>query len=553
MDFLNKSFAQLKDLFLSMTPGARITSGLLLAVVVVSLGYLFTHEVSGPEVYLLRGKMFSDSDLDRMRMAFGQEGLDSYNIEGNKVQVPHSQLNEYMAALAKHQAMPEDLAEILTRALDSGGAYASSAESEARLKIASETQLSRWISAIPEIETAAVTFDVETKRGLKQEKVGTALAIVKAEGGQPLDRRLASSIRLAVAKAVLGLEPKDVAVQDWNTGQTTLGDEKGFGDPYQNPFFAQQRAREEELKKKILDALNWIPSKTVATRVELDPVQDYQTAERKHDPKTVVGYSQESTVTRTVEPTTPAGNVGYSAQENTARSLTIAANAGPREEEEETQSSQQNVVSTVETTSRRADFPVTLAEAVVTVPTSYFELVWRRKNPPAEGEEAKAPEPSDLEPVRTEVVATIKQTVAAILPKPEGVTDATELVAVAEFPDIIPPPLPEPGMGEKALAWLGQSWSTLGIAGLAFFSLIMLRSMVRGAPLPQIEAGATVRTAPPSGEEEEEAETSGQPTARKLKRFTGSGASLRDELSELVGEDPDTAANILRNWIGNVT
>ena len=41
--------------------------------------------------------------------------------------------------------------------------------------------------------------------------------------------------------------------------------------------------------------------------------------------------------------------------------------------------------------------------------------------------------------------------------------------------------------------------------------------------------------------------------ARRLRRFTGSGPSLRDELSELVQEDPDTAANILRSWIGQGT
>ena len=48
MDFLNKSFAQLSELFRSMTPGARITTGLLLAVVVVSMGYLFRQSAAGP-------------------------------------------------------------------------------------------------------------------------------------------------------------------------------------------------------------------------------------------------------------------------------------------------------------------------------------------------------------------------------------------------------------------------------------------------------------------------------------------------------------------------
>ena len=32
-------------------------------------------------------------------------------------------------------------------------------------------------------------------------------------------------------------------------------------------------------------------------------------------------------------------------------------------------------------------------------------------------------------------------------------------------------------------------------------------------------------------------------------RFSSSGRSLRDELTELVREDPDAAASVLQNWI----
>ena len=44
MGFFNQSLAQIRELFASMTPAARITSGLLLGVIVVSFGspYLST-------------------------------------------------------------------------------------------------------------------------------------------------------------------------------------------------------------------------------------------------------------------------------------------------------------------------------------------------------------------------------------------------------------------------------------------------------------------------------------------------------------------------------
>ncbi len=552
MDFLNKSFAQLKDLFLSMTPGARITAGLLLAVVVISLGYLFTHEVAGPDVYLLSGQMFSDQDLNRMKLAFGQEGLDSYQFEGNRVRVPRGQRTEYMAAIAKHNAMPEGFAEKLTNALDAGGSIMSSREREARLKIARQQELSDIISKIPGIEAAWVVPAEEIKGGLRQEKLVTASVFVKAVGGQPLDPSLAENIRQFVVTAIGGLQAKDVSVTDWNTGLATLGNPKGTGTPYANPHFALERARAEELKREILGLLSWIPSKTVAVNVELDPMQDYQEEEVNYDPKkTAPGHTSEMSKTRTLEPDTPEGPVGYRVQQNTPASLAFARITANRQEEEESESSQQNLVSSKVISSGKADYPLKRVTVTVGVPTSYFEDIWRKGNPTQEGEQPKAPEQTDLDPIRTQVTAQIKETLATLIPLPEGVTNPAELVHVTEFPNITPPEIPQPGTGEKALTWLGQYWSTLGLIGLAFFSLVMLRSMIRAAPPSQTE----VRTLPmPSGEtEEEEAESGERPAPRKLKRFSATGASLRDELSDLVGEDPDTAANILRNWIGSST
>jgi len=549
MDFLNKSLAQLKDLFLSMTPAARITAGLLLAVVVISLAYLFTHDIAGPEVYLLSGESFSINELNNMEEAFGQEGLGSYEIVGGKIRIPRSQRSEYMGALAKHKALPEDFGAIFNAALEAGGPFISPSEREAYLKNAREVQLSRIISSLKEIESATVMYDTETKRGLMREKVYSASVTVKPVGGQPLDPALASSIRLLVVGAIAGLKPQDVAVTDWNTGHTTFGDSGDLGSPHNDRYIARKRFYEQDYKDKILKALGWIPGVTVTTHVELDTVQKHQEEEIKHDPKPIVVQTNETSVERKVESSPPAGPPGFASQGNTARRLASTTATGTSEEESQTESSQQSLVSTQRIVTEQAGLTEKRVTVAVTVPTSYFEKIWRRENPPKEGEEPKKPEESDLEPIRTETTARIQQLVATVVPKPVGVTDPTELVTVAEFPDIAPPAIPKPGMGENALVWLGKYWSTLGMIGLVFFSLIMLRSMIRGAPTSEREGPAPA--APAETAEEEESST--QARQRQLKRFSGSGASLRDELSELVNEDPETAANILRNWIGSST
>lgn len=549
MDFLNKSFAQLRDLFLSMTPAARVTAGLLLAAVMLSLVYLFTHEIAGPDVYLLSGETFSNSELNNMEKAFGQEGLDSYDTTGGRIRVPRSQRSEYLAALARHNAMPEHFGDIFTRALAAGNSFMSPSEREAYLKNAREVQLSGIISEFKEIQAATVMYDTETKPGLMREKVHSASVTVKPVGGRPLDPSLASAIRLLVVGAIAGLEPKDVAVTDFNTGRTTFGDSEGFGSPGEDPYIARKRYHEQAYKDDILEALGWIPGVTVTTHVELDPEQMHEEQEVKYDPKPVAVGSSETSSERTVNSTPPAGGPGFVAQTNSARRLAGSPANSSNQEETESVSTQQNVVSRQQITTKQAGLVPKRVTVAVTVPTSYFEQIWRRDNPTPEGEEPKRPELSDLEPIRTATIADIKQLVTTVIPQPAGVNDPTELVSVIEFPDITPPEIPLPGIGANALTWLGKYWTTLGLIGLALFSLIMLRSMIRAVPGTEIEDRAS-RTLP-AETGEEEAESGEEAAQRKLKRFTGSGASLRDELSELVTEDPATAANILRNWIGS--
>ncbi len=78
MDFLNKSLAQVSELFRSMTPGARITVVLLAGVVVISFGYLFTNQMSGPSSDLMHGVPVTSDQLQAMEAAFGKTKLKSY-------------------------------------------------------------------------------------------------------------------------------------------------------------------------------------------------------------------------------------------------------------------------------------------------------------------------------------------------------------------------------------------------------------------------------------------------------------------------------------------
>lgn len=152
-----------------------------------------------------------------------------------------------------------------------------------------------------------------------------------------------------------------------------------------------------------------------------------------------------------------------------------------------------------------------------------------------------------MDQIRTDETTKIRRLVANLLPPTDGVEDRTELVEIMTFQGFTPEEIPSPVFSEQALTWLAGHWSTVGIFLVAAFSLLMLRSMIGATPggrasmefLPQEE-----------GEASEEDREAAAAAARRLSRFATTGRSLRDELSELVQEDPDAAANILKAWIG---
>ena len=546
MDFLNKSFAQVVDLFRSMTPGARLTAGLLLIVVVVSLGYLFTHETS-PSSDLMHGVPISASQLPAMEAAFGKAKLTGYKIEGTQIRVPHNQEAVYMAALAEANALPADFSTVMDDESNKGSFFETEKDREQRRKTAKEKKLGLFISVMNGIERATVIYDTDTKWGLNREKILTASVAVKPRGSEQLDADKVSKIRRYVAGAIAGLKPESVTVSDIN-GTTWYGNSENGGGADDNLYVSLKRTYEQDLKAKILNSLSFIPNVTVEPTVTLDTKKNSRTREQKHDPKTVPIRELAQSTTRSQDSAGPAGRPGFAAQQpNTAQTLTTNS-GGSKEEEEQSKNETFSVTSGSETETETVGLTPKLAKVSVGIPVSYFKKVWLERNPAKEGAEQKGPDQAALDQVRTEETAKIQKHVAALLPPAEGVADAMELVTVTTFQDIPGKDIPAPSAAQSALAWLGEQWSVLGMMGVAIISLMMLRSLVRSAP-PMPETRAAPKIVNMAGHEE----VGDEPAAvagHRLKRFT-SGPSLRDELSDMVKEDPDTAANILRGWISS--
>src|SRR5687768_2552524 len=123
MDFINKAWTQIADVFKSLTPGTRIAAGLLAAGVVVGVVYLFQFQVTGGNEYLLGGRSFVAEELTKAEAAFAKAGLSKWEVEGGRIRVPNGTKSLYLAALGESNALPADSFKYLDEAAASDNPF----------------------------------------------------------------------------------------------------------------------------------------------------------------------------------------------------------------------------------------------------------------------------------------------------------------------------------------------------------------------------------------------------------------------------------------------
>jgi flagellar M-ring protein FliF len=554
MDFLNQAVAQMRDLFMSMTPAARVTSVLLVAVIGVSLGFLVQQQSAGPDDYLFNGEYLPPADADRAEAAIAQAGLNGWTREGNRIKVPRGQMAEYLGAVADADALPPNHNSIIEKALDLGPFVDQNTRQE-RLKAAREQQLSMIIRAMDGIEDAKVIYDVIEARGLAREGKASATVSVRPKPGEPLDPQRTKIIRKAVAGAIADLTIDDVVVI--NLADGSMGSDQISPESFDSPYFQHRVAFEQQMQNKIESLLTHIPGVQVEVTAELSPALTRETRTLAAEGEaTALRESNQEKIIDT-QHVNNGGRPGLVAQ-GPGRGNESVPETTVKNTESDTQSEQNYFVPTKDELLTEAGLVPEHVRAAVAVPTSYLISMFREQQR-RKGEDPTQPLPADinttLELFRKQVENDVKGVVVPLLPKELAQNNFSD-VAVSFFETLTPEPIAPPSAASNALVWASQNFNTLTMAGVALMSLVMLRSMVKGLPAPEPQAAAGVPTLSIAGAGAVEAKGEAPPEEEpddpqrprlKLKK----GKSLSDELTAIVKEDPDSAAAILRTWISN--
>jgi flagellar M-ring protein FliF len=554
MDFVNKAYAQAAELFRSMSVGARVATAALLALVVISLVYLFQYQLTGGDEFLLDGRLFSNSELKEIEAAFAKAGLGKSTVVGNRIRIPRGQKEVYLAALAEGNALPADFYKFLDEATAGDSPFASKQSQELKRWNAKQKELALIIGRMRGIDSATVQYDEEVKRGLTHEKQKTAMVAVQSAGR--LDGDQIRSIRNIIASAYAGLDRRNITITDIATSLTYGGAIGPDGVPEDESLYASHKQKyERDWKEKIEQQLSMIPGVIVGVNVELNPVVEHTTSLIKYDPKPVSVATTEFSKEATSQAPGIGGRAGAQSNgvANAQVSLQQTAASGAELQTTESRSSNQSVPGFEQQLLKESALIPKGATASIEVPASYFVTIWKQRNPPAEGQPPKKPDPAEIATIETETINKIKETVRNLLPPVALGTNPWPHIVVSTYTDNPIAVVAPPTLAKAATTWLADNWQTLALVGVGLISLVMLRSMVRStaglhsaSPAAAADHGQPRLTIHEPPEDEQEAEP-----ARALKaRFTSSGPDLRRELQEIVKENPDAAASILRSWIG---
>jgi flagellar M-ring protein FliF len=300
-----------------------------------------------------------------------------------------------------------------------------------------------------------------------------------------------------------------------------------------------------------------IPGVIVGVNVELSPELRHTTQTVKLDTKPIAVFASESSKEASSSPVAPSGRPGAVPNGVGNQPIAVASSqtGGNQSTTTESRSETRNVPGTEQVIMQHAPLTPTKVTASIDVPASYFTNVWRQRNPPVAGQPAKPPDAAEIARIETETSQKIQETVRTLLPSFAQGTNPYPHITVASYTDIPAPPITPPGTLVLVTDWLQENWQTLGMAGVALFSLLMVRSMVRSAGSPSPTSAAALAAAPAHtsapGESDEAEADDADVTGVLRRKFGGNGPDLRIELRDLVKEDPDAAANILRSWIGD--
>lgn len=566
-DHFLKIYGQLRDLFQSMTPGNRIIASLLITTLLVSLGFLVIGSIKPTEsrskyTYLFDGFEFSSKDKIAVESALSTGGLKDHEWVGNKLRVPKKSMASYAARIATEKAInvPGGALKDTAGALSPWDSNLSTSEKMLRAKEADAASSISKLEGVLSAEVIANRRKDWDKNVWARKEVFSVGVNVEPVGYKPLSDNTVAAIG-GLISVIFGADPSLVRVVDNKNNRiySGTGEEMGGGTSYSRA----QAQYESNWKNKIYNILPHIEGLQVETTVVLTKLINESLFKVQHEKPKATIHEHIRGSDYLNEGYTRFGRPGQIAM--MSRPL-IQSDAGQDKAKITDKTHEEEKTNALQGTETKAEMIPFIPERIfasLQISMDHVRSTWIAKNRTKETPEPEAT-PEQLQEEEELIRQDTRKLVAKLLEEyrdPRKSPDPLDMVEVT-FYEPIREPEPVMTSWQKTRVWLARHWQNLSLMGLVLCGMCVLWSITRPAkpdpiviyeapeiPMEVFEARAQAEA---EAEAAARAEEEDEEFQRTLDGFDKSIRSLQEEIADLVEENPDAAAAVLRQWIGNI-
>lgn len=548
MEFLKSQFARVQEQLGGLTASQRMLAGSLVVIMVMTLFWWSTY-AGRAEMEAVVDQATPPEQLARMASTLDAHGIPN-KVVGDRLHVPAERKIQAWGVLSLGQLLPRDTHNALDAMLQRTGPFDSPKKSDHLWNELKQQTLASIIRTYPDVAHAVVLIDPRRERGPGGFVPTATVNITMAPGVQPPAKMIHAAADL-VSASVAGLQRKNVTVVA-NAAAYKMKNRDdadgglGGADEWLDHVQRTERYYAEKVKSLIPHIEGAMVSVTVRPNTERS-----ETIKHEVDPKNVIQKAvSEQTSTEETKSGDSAREPGVTANSP------LTAGAAPDGSRGDSTSGASETSKTdyhldhgrvdKKITNAGGDVPVTAATLLV--PRSWFVGQWKGKMP----QPTKEPEPAELEPFINNELISLKNAVKTAV----GLT-TEDSIHVNSYVDTMPVAGVAPQAASSTMTLMVTSHAKeIALGVLAVVSLLMVSNIVKkSTPTPAIsmaEAPAAAMAGPLGGREEAVGEAvEGRPTldGMELDEDSARAQQILTQVSDLVGENPEAAANLVKRWL----
>ena len=188
----------------------------LIALIAVGAWFLWQQSHTDPRISLFPSAKLLDQDLGRIQLAFGDSGLNDYEIREGQIWVPQSLRDRFLKAINVHDAIPESSREIYEP--DPHSPWATSQQQRENNLLHKKKTIRQLVLQLEFVADAIVDYDELVEGNWPPTTRRSAAIVVRPKGGRLLESFQVDAIRNTICGAVAGLKPSEIVITDIAAG-----------------------------------------------------------------------------------------------------------------------------------------------------------------------------------------------------------------------------------------------------------------------------------------------------------------------------------------------